>query len=147
MKKNKKKIMLVDDSPIMLRNIKSILDQNYEVLLTTSGRQALKAIPEKEPDLVVLDYKMPDLDGKTVFEEMQNDEYMKDIPVIFLTSVSNSDMIKAILKLKPAGYILKPPDKDKVLETIQNALKKSNTTQQAAEREPASPFRPKGWGI
>ncbi len=124
MKEYEKRIMLVDDSPIMLRNIKSILDQKYEVLLTTSGRQALKAIPEKKPDVVVLDYKMPDLDGKTVFEEMQKDEYMKDIPVIFLTSVSDSDMIKSILRLKPAGYILKPPDKNKVLETIQNALKK-----------------------
>lgn len=123
-KKQDKKIMLVDDSPIMLRNIKNILDRKYEVFLTTSGQQALKAIPEKEPDVVVLDYKMPDLDGKAVFEEMQKDEYMKNIPVIFLTSVSDSKTIQSILALKPAGYILKPPDKDKVLETIQEALRK-----------------------
>lgn len=123
MKKPDKKIMLVDDSPILLRNLKSILDQRYEVLLTTSGQQALKAIPEKEPDLVILDYKMPEMDGKAVFEEMQKDEKMKDIPVIFLTSVSDSKSIQSILKLKPAGYILKPPDQEKVMETIQNALK------------------------
>ena len=124
MKKPDKKIMLVDDSPIMLRNIKNILDKKYLVLLATSGRQALSAIPEKEPDLVVLDYKMPEMDGKTVFEEMQKDEYMKNIPVIFLTSVSDSKTIQSILKLKPAGYILKPPDQDKVLETIQEALRR-----------------------
>ena len=116
--------MLVDDSSVMLRNIKNILDRKYMVFLTTSGRQALKAIPEKEPDVVVLDYKMPDLDGRAVFEEMQKDEYMKTIPVIFLTSVSDSKTIQSILKLKPAGYILKPPDKDKVLEMIQEALNK-----------------------
>lgn len=124
MRKPDKKIMLVDDSPIMLRNIKNILDKKYLVLLATSGRQALSAIPEKEPDLVVLDYKMPEMDGKTVFEEMQKDEYMKNIPVIFLTSVSDSKTIQSILKLKPAGYILKPPDQDKVLETIQEALRR-----------------------
>ncbi|MCI8563426.1 MAG: response regulator [Lachnospiraceae bacterium] len=124
MKKPEKKIMLVDDSSVMLRNIKNILDRKYMVFLTTSGRQALKAIPEKEPDVVVLDYKMPDLDGRAVFEEMQKDEYMKTIPVIFLTSVSDSKTIQSILKLKPAGYILKPPDKDKVLEMIQEALNK-----------------------
>ena len=94
------------------------------VFITTSGKQALHAIPEKEPDLVVLDYKMPEMDGRAVFEEMQKDEYMKNIPVIFLTSVSDRKTIQSILKLQPAGYILKPPDQDKVLETIQEALRK-----------------------
>lgn len=55
MKKPDKKIMLVDDSPVMLRNIKNILDKKYMVFITTSGKQALNAIPEKEPDLVVLE--------------------------------------------------------------------------------------------
>lgn len=123
MKKPDKKIMLVDDSPIMLRSIKNILDRRYMVFITTSGRQALNAIPEKEPDLVVLDYKMPEMDGRAVFEEMQKDEYMKNIPVIFLTSVSDSKTVKSILKLKPAGYIIKPPDQDKVLETVQEVLR------------------------
>lgn len=122
-----KTIMLVDDSPIMLRNLKSILEPKYMVLVTTSGRQALKAIPEKQPDLVVLDYKMPDLDGKAVFEEMQKDDYMKNIPVVFLTSVSDSKTVHSILKLKPVGYIVKPPDQNKVLETIQDALEASET--------------------
>lgn len=123
MKKPDKKIMLVDDSAIVLRNIKNILEPKYQVFVTTSGRQALSAIPEKEPDLVVLDYKMPELDGGAVFEEMQKDEYMKNIPVIFLTSVSDSKTIQSILKLRPAGYILKPPDQEKVLDTIQKVLK------------------------
>lgn len=124
MRKPDKKIMIVDDSPIMLRNIKNILDQKYQVFITTSGKQALSAIPEKEPDLVILDYKMPEMDGRTVFEEMRKDEYMKNIPVIFLTSVSDSKTIQSILRLQPAGYILKPPDQDKVLETIQKILRK-----------------------
>ena len=52
----KKKIMIVDDSPVMLRSMKSILDRTYTVYLATSGKQALHAIPEKEPDLLLLDY-------------------------------------------------------------------------------------------
>lgn len=120
-----KTILLVDDSPILLRNLKSILDRKYTVFLTTSGREALGAIPVKEPDLVVLDYKMPDLDGKAVFEKMQQDDYMKNIPVIFLTSVADRKSIESILKLRPAGYILKPPDQEKVLETIQDILSRT----------------------
>jgi len=118
-----KKIMIVDDSPVMLRNLKNILDTKYTIYLSTSGKQALHAIPEKKPDLVFLDYKMPDLDGKAVFEAMQEDEYMKEIPVVFLTSVADKQTIHSILKLKPAGYILKPPDQEKILETIWNILK------------------------
>ena len=87
----KKRIMIVDDSAVMLRSMKGILDRTYTVYLSTSGKQALQAIPEKQPDLVLLDYKMPDLDGRAVFEEMQKDEYMKTIPV--LKKITSIDII------------------------------------------------------
>lgn len=122
-KKNKKKIMIIDDSPVMLRNMKGILDSLYTVYLSTSGEQALRAIPEKEPDLILLDYKMPEMDGIAVLEAMRADDSMKDIPVVFLTSAADRKTVDSIIRLKPAGYILKPPDQDKVFETIQNALK------------------------
>ena len=75
-KKDKKKIMVVDDSPVMLRSIKSILDRNYTVYLATSGKQALHAIEEKEPDLLLLDYKMPEMDGIAVMEALQAEGIM-----------------------------------------------------------------------
>lgn len=121
---DKKKIMIVDDSPVMLRSMKGILDRVYTVYLSTSGEQALHAIPEKEPDLILLDYKMPEMDGIAVLEAMRADDRMKDIPVVFLTSVADRKTVDSILRLKPAGYILKPPDQEKVFETIENALKK-----------------------
>ena len=120
---DKKKIMIVDDSPVMLRSMKGILDRTYTVYLSSSGKQALLAIPEKEPDLILLDYKMPEMDGIAVLEAMRADDRMKDIPVVFLTSVADRKTVDSILRLQPAGYILKPPDQDKVLETIQGALK------------------------
>ena len=119
----KKKIMIVDDSPVMLRSMKSILDRTYTVYLATSGKQALHAIPEKEPDLLLLDYKMPEMDGMAVLEAMRADDNMKDIPVVFLTSAADKKTVDSILRLKPAGYILKPPDQNKVLETIQGAVR------------------------
>lgn len=123
---DKKKIMVVDDSSVMLRSIKGILDRKYKVYLCTSGKQALQAIPEKKPDLILLDYKMPEMDGMAVMEAMQAEEEMKDIPVIFLTSVADRTTVESILRLRPAGYILKPPDQDKVLGTIEEVLSKVN---------------------
>lgn len=123
----KPKILIVDDTAVTLRNIKNILDRKYEVFLATSGQQALKFIPEKEPHLVLLDHKMPGMSGADVFEAMQADEYMKDIPVIFLTGADDRKTIYSILNLKPAGYLLKPVDEEKLLETIQQVLSSVHT--------------------
>ncbi len=121
----KKRIMIVDDSAVMLRSMKGILDRTYTVYLSTSGKQALQAIPEKQPDLVLLDYKMSEMDGIAVLEAMRADDSMKDIPIVFLTSVADRKTVDSILRLKPAGYILKPPDQSKVLETIKEALRRA----------------------
>ncbi len=121
-KSAKKKIMIVDDTAIMVRNIKNILGDKYTVFYATSGEQALHIIPEKEPDLILLDYKMPGMDGKQVYEEMLKDEDMKDIPVIFLTSTADEKTILSILSTKPAGYILKPANQADLLEKISTCL-------------------------
>lgn len=114
----KKVIMVVDDNPIVLRNVKSILDEKYETIVVPSGEKALLLIPKKRPDLVLLDYEMKGIDGRETFEAMLNDEYMSKIPVIFLTSVSSKDMVLDVLKSKPAGYILKPIDKERLFDEI-----------------------------
>lgn len=123
MKAAKKKILVVDDTPLMLRNIKNMLDTKYDVILATSGKQALKLIPDENPDLVLLDYEMPEMDGKEVFETMTADDDMKNIPVVFLTSVSKRSAIMSILKSKPAGYILKPAEQNNLLDTIHKILR------------------------
>lgn len=76
--------MIVDDNPLVLRNMKSILEEKYDIFLVPSGEKALELIPKKHPDLVLLDYEMPGMDGKAVFEAMTQDDEMKTIPVIFL---------------------------------------------------------------
>lgn len=122
MKAKQFKVLIVDDTAATLRNIKSILDSKYEVLLANSGKQALKFIPEKEPHVVLLDYKMPEMSGAEVFEAMKADETMKDIPVIFLTSVDDKKTIYSLLSLEPAGYLLKPVDQEKLFGTLQKVL-------------------------
>lgn len=117
-----KKILVVDDSPLVLRNIKNILDEKYKTFLATSGEQALKMILQKEPDLILLDYEMPGMDGKVTFEAIREDEFARDIPVVFLTSIADRKQIYAVLKSYPAGYILKPPDKERLLSTIEDVL-------------------------
>lgn len=121
----KKKILIVDDSPTVLRNIKSLLDKQYEIFLATSGEKALKMLRSNRPDLVLLDYEMPGMNGKMTFEAMLADEYAKEIPVIFLTSIAERKQIYEVLKSYPAGYILKPPEREHLFRTIEEVLRKN----------------------
>lgn len=115
-------ILVVDDNAMVLRNIKGVLDEKYSVAVAPSGVHAFLSIGKKMPDLILLDYEMPEMNGKEVLEKLQADEELKDIPVVFLTSMDSKEIVMSLLALKPAGYLLKPVDsqmlKDKIYEII-----------------------------
>ena len=118
----KKKILVVDDSGILLRSVKAMLEPLYEVAVATDGKKALERAKKKKPDLILLDYEMPVMNGKETLEELRNDEELKNIPVVFLTSVADRESIAAVLKLQPEGYLLKPIEQARMLETIEKVL-------------------------
>lgn len=117
-----KKLLLVDDNAIQLRTLRSLLIQDYEVLLASSGQDALKIMQKNKPDLIFLDYEMPEMNGKEVMERMMAIEAVKDIPVVFLTGENDRERIMNVVKLNPAGYLLKPPDVQKIHDTIEEIL-------------------------
>lgn len=119
----KKLVLVVDDSGLMLRNVKSLIETKYQVNVVTSGEKALVSIEKRRPDLILLDYDMPGWDGKKTFEKIRENPDYQDIPVVFLTGIAEKDRITSVLPLKPAGYILKPPDKEKLLEIIEENIK------------------------
>lgn len=119
---SEKSILVVDDSAVTLRSVKALLDKEYRVSVATSGERAIKEMKKNPPDLVLLDYEMPVCDGKKTFEMIRNDEELKDIPVVFLTAVADKMHIAAVLQLNPAGYLLKPPDKEVLKNTIAKVL-------------------------
>lgn len=98
------------------------MEDRYEVAIAISGAQAMTSIGKKRPDLILLDYEMPICDGKMTLEMIRADEELKDIPVIFLTAVNDRANIEAVLKLKPAGYFLKPAVKDQLIGEIEKVL-------------------------
>ncbi len=119
---DKKRILVVDDNGTTLRTMKVMLEEYYDVAVAISGAQAMTSIGKKRPDLILLDYEMPVCDGKMTLEMIRADDDMKSIPVIFLTAINDRANIEAVLKLKPAGYFLKPAVKDKLLAEIDRIL-------------------------
>ena len=105
----------------MLRNLKMALEDTYHVSIANSGMKAISAIGKRRPDVILLDYEMPVCDGRQTLEMIRADAEIADIPVIFLTGVSDREHIEAVIGLKPAGYLLKPitmEDLEKAIEDV-----------------------------
>lgn len=118
----RRSVLAVDDSGILLRTVKAMLEKTYDVMVANSGMTAIKQAKKKVPDLILLDYEMPEWDGRRTLEEIRNDEDLKDIPVVFLTAVADKAHIAAVLNLRPSGYLLKPIDQQVLIDTIEKAL-------------------------
>lgn len=118
----KKRILVVDDNGMALRAVKAMLEDTYEVTMAISGAQAMTSIGKKRPDLILLDYEMPVCDGRMTLEMIRADEDLTNIPVIFLTAINDKENIEAVLQLRPAGYLLKPPIKKRLLAEIAKIL-------------------------
>ncbi len=124
----KKKILVVDDSGIMLRNIKRWLEDKYQVILANSGAMAIKYLATNRPDLVLLDYEMPVIDGSQVLEMIRTETEFCDIPVIFLTGKNDKESIMKVLELKPEGYLLKSMEPQKIIQEIDNFFEQQKYT-------------------
>lgn len=119
-RQNKKKILVVDDSGTMLRNVKGWLEESYQVTLANSGAMAIKYLSTNRPDLVLLDYEMPIVDGKQVLEMIRSEHDFADIPVMMLTNKGDKATIMQVMALKPQGYLLKSMEPSQIVKAIDN---------------------------
>lgn len=126
---NRKKILVVDDSGAMLRNVKGWLEEKYRVILANSGAMAIKYLATNRPDLVLLDYEMPVVDGKQVLEMIRTETEFKDIPVIFLTGRDDRESVMEVMALKPEGYLLKTMEPKQIVQTIDDFFQKRKAMQ------------------
>jgi len=120
-------VLVVDDTPDNLRLLTGILEhQGYEVRPATSGAQALKAAEHYPPDLVLLDISMPEMDGYEVCRRLKANAQLKDIPVIFLTALSDiTDKVKAF-DVGGVDYVTKPFHLEEVQARVRTHLELRN---------------------
>ncbi|MCR4999131.1 MAG: response regulator [Lachnospiraceae bacterium] len=119
------RVMVVDDDAGTLRNIKSLLDGAYVVSVANSGKKCLDLLDQEKPDVILLDYEMPMMNGPETMERIRGRAAYKNTPIIFLTGVNERAQIAKALSMRPAGYLLKPVDQNKLLMTILDALNAS----------------------
>ena len=128
-------ILAVDDTPDNLRLLSSILaDHEYDVRTASNGKFALQSAQTAPPDLILLDIKMPGMDGYEVCQQLKADERTRDIPVIFISALNEiADKLNGFA-LGGVDYITKPFQSDEVLARVNTHLT-LRRVQQELERE------------
>lgn len=131
----KASILIVDDTPENLRFLSNTLnDQGYDVLTAINGSLALMGAKTAQPDLILLDIKMPGIDGYEVCRQLKLDEQTRDIPVIFLSFLDEPwDKVTAFA-VGGIDYITKPFQTQEVLARVENQLTLRALQQQLTEQ-------------
>ena len=118
--RRKKSILVVDDDSDFLMIMNYSMKNHYNIVGVNSGVEAVTYLQHhKAPDLILLDYQMPDLDGYDVMQWLHGTPQTRDIPIIFLTGVSDRESVMRIVKHKPDGYLLKTSRKSELLDALE----------------------------
>lgn len=118
----KKHILIVDDVTTNLRFIGELLKEEYSLSMAGSGDQALKMLKKIDVDLILLDVKMPKMDGIDVMEQLSKDKDLGKIPVIFLSADGQEETQDKVYELGAADFIKKPFEPVDLLARIKKAL-------------------------
>ena len=119
----KNSILIVDDEHLNRTALIEILGGDYDIYLENSGLDAIEAAKEHLPDIILLDIIMPDMDGYETLSELKSSEETKDIPVVFITGLSDIDSEQKGLAMGAADYIIKPFSPAIVELRVKNQIK------------------------
>ena len=133
---DKKCILVVDDDEIALRTLLFQLGSEYSVITASSGQSAFEKMVSKKPDVILLDVRMPGMDGITFFKKLKAISEYKEIPVIFQTGVADVETVCECISIGSDGYIVKPVQKNMLLEKIEEVLKKERSKKHILIIEP-----------
>lgn len=135
-------ILIVDDTPVNLTLLVNMLSKNhYRVRAAKDGPTALQTAAANPPDLILLDINMPNMDGYEVCERLKADDRTQDIPVIFLSALSEADNIVRGFDVGGVDYVTKPFRFQEVLKRVESHLTLMRQRQQIEARRVAEQQR------
>ena len=103
-------VLVVDDDPLVRKMIRSMLEQRLGLIVTEAadGREAMDIFRQSQADLVLLDAKMPKLDGFKVCEKMRRLAYGADVPILMVTALADSESVKHAMAVGATDFVTKP---------------------------------------
>ena len=121
---DKKIIMIVDDEPSITKVVSDVFTQeDYEVVIASSGEEALEKLKKTKPNLILIDFFMPGMSGRELCEKIRADSEFKDLKIAFITAASFSQSGEKELKnLNVLDYIKKPFDNKDLVERVRKIV-------------------------
>ena len=119
---SKPRILIVDDTEAIIYVLSETLGNSYDVSVATDGKNALELVKSVTPDLILLDVMMPEMDGYEVCRRLKSDQNTRDIPVIFITALSDVGDETKGLELGAVDYITKPVSPPILLSRVKTHL-------------------------
>ena len=124
MAKTLKRVVYIEDEPEMIDLVRLILSRKrFELIGANGGREGLELIRQIQPDAILLDLMMPDIDGWEVYHQLKAEPTTKSIPVIVVTAkAQNIDMVLGLHIAKVDDYICKPFTPKELVESLEKVL-------------------------
>jgi diguanylate cyclase (GGDEF)-like protein len=129
---SKPRILAIDDTPSNLAALGGALEEEFDLQIATSGESGIALATESPPNLILLDVMMPEVDGFQTCRRLKADPALRQIPVIFLTALSDAESESAGLALGAADYIAKPINLAIAKHRIRNLLEREAMHQELA---------------
>lgn len=126
--KELKKILYAEDEPDVQTVVEMTINamSNYEIKVCDNGKKLLDCVDDYNPDLILLDVMMPEMDGPATFKNLQSSERTKNIPVIFMTAKAQVHEIEIFKESGVLGIITKPFDPVSLCSDIEKIWNESN---------------------
>jgi CheY-like chemotaxis protein len=116
-------VLVVDDSNTNVVLLEAILnDKGYEIETALNAREAFAIMEEKVPDLILLDLLMPKINGYDFLQQVKENERTKNIPVIIVSAVTETENIKKTIEMGAVDFIKKPIDIQDLIEKVSKTL-------------------------
>jgi CheY-like chemotaxis protein len=126
----RRKVLFVDDDPTQLLHAEQLLKSEYEVVTVKSGQEALDFLYNGFiPHLILLDILMPEMDGWEAYNRIRDVCHLRNVPIVFVTSVTGAEAARRGLEMGAADYITKPYNKTDLMKRVKSALTKNETAQ------------------
>jgi DNA-binding NarL/FixJ family response regulator len=125
--KDSKKLLLIDDDPNLILLVKDYLEfRGYEVITAENGRDAIDILTRQQPDMIICDVMMPEMDGYSFVESLRQDSRTNWIPVMFLSAKGQSqDRVKGLTKGADV-YMIKPFEPEELVAQVESSLKQAS---------------------
>lgn len=132
----KRTILVADDDPIVIQLLTHMLTEaGYEADAVSDGQQCLERVAQAQPDLILMDISMPEMDGVTACRRLKEMPGLEHIPVVFVTSNADDETLEGAFAAGGSDYVRKPVNRVELLVRVGSVLAQQEALEKLAEKE------------